>query len=401
MTAVPRLLVLGGRTTIALHICRALHRAGCVVVAADSLASSITRFSRAAAHFERLPRPGADPFAFIDAVAAVARRHGIDRVVPTGEERMWLALAEADGCALPTPVAFAQPLSLLAALHDKLAFQGLLHEAGVEPTPTVVATAAGIASLRERFGRVLVKPRVERFGRGVVIVEASQPPSSWPVDEAAVAQPFVAGEERCGFVIADHGRVVVAVVYVPRWRFLMGPSFGMVPVEDSAIVTAMTRVVAHHRLDGAFGVDVIVRPDGTLAFLECNPRFTSGLHFVDDATIVETIVPGRAAASRPLRASRPRMVAPAMLWCGARRLGSSRVGSWWHDYWASDDVIWDRHDPWPALACFGNAVELLALARSEGIPVRFATSHQLGWDPSGWLPVEPAEDLGTSPRCPS
>lgn|GEM_PF-1010951 len=378
----PRVLVLGGRTAIALQLCRALHRAGCVVVAADSLATSVTRASRAVTSFVRLPRPGADLPAFIDAVEDVVTTHGITQVIPTGEERLWLAFAAAHGRALSLPPIGQMPIGVLAALHDKLDFQGLVAAAGLAPTTTLPATREAIATLLGVHERVVVKPRAWRFGRGVVIVDRARAPADWPVSVDAVVQPFCAGEERCGFVLAAHGRVVAAVVYLPRWRFPLGPSFGMEPVDDPALVAAMTRLVAAHRLHGAFGVDVVVGADGHLAFLECNPRFTSGVHLIDDAALCAALLPDLSSSSSLMPSSpsslppRPRMVAPAML-----LFGPGQAGPLWRDFWRSDDVVWDRRDPLPSLAFIGNIFELSWLAHREGIPARYATSHQLGWDP--------------------
>ncbi len=386
----PRVLVLGARTAIALQVCRALHRAGCVVVAADSLATSVSRGSRAVSTFVRLPRPGLDLPAFVDAVADVVAQHAITEVIPTGEERLWLAFAAAHGRGLSASVWGQMPIATLAALHDKLDFQRLVTDAGLAPTPTQPATRDAIAALLDAHGRVVVKPRTWRFGRGVVIVDRDRAPADWPVDGAdAVVQPFVAGEERCGFVLAAHGRVVAAVVYLPRWRFPLGPSFGFAPIDDPGLMAVMTALVARHALHGAFGVDVIARPDGSLALLECNPRFTSGLHLIDDATLVSALRPAGAVASSPSPTSRPRMVAPAML-----LFGHGQGRGLWRDFWRSDDVVWDRRDPLPSLAFVGNVVELSLLARREGIPARFATSHGLGWDPAHAALAVPALRAG-------
>lgn len=151
----------------------------------------------------------------------------------------------------------------------------------------------------------------------------------------------------------------------------------------------MTQMVAAHRLDGAFGFDAIVRPDGRLALLECNPRFTSGVHLVDDALLAAALL-GQPLPAASAPRTRGCMVAPAMAVC-ARPRSASDVAALARDFWRCDDVVWDWRDPLPALAFVGVTLELSITARREQIPMRFATSHQLAWDPTCWPLAPPGQ----------
>ena len=64
-----RVLILGARAPACLEWARAFSQAGWTVTVADSLAQPLSRFSRAAEHFVRLPEPRHDPEAWIEALA--------------------------------------------------------------------------------------------------------------------------------------------------------------------------------------------------------------------------------------------------------------------------------------------------------------------------------------------
>jgi len=378
-----RVLVTGGRTAIALQLCRALRHAGAVVFAGDAMASSITRFSRATRGFIRLPRPADDVAAYVNAVGGAADAHRIDAVIPTGEERLWLALAHESGHRLPVRAVGAQPIDMLARLHDKLYVQSLVHAAGLTPVETHVATPSAIDAVIAAHGAAVVKPRGERFGRGVAFIERG---STVPDDLThAVVQPRLGGEERCGFVLAHEGVVCAAAVYCPRWRFPHGPSFCFEVKDDEgdvALRAAMSTFVAHHGLSGAFGFDAFIT-GGDVRIIECNPRFTSGVHMLRDDVLVDALE--GVSTAQATRAGA--MVLPAMVCC-ARVDARGSLRRLARDLLRFDDVTWSWTDPLPALAAPLVVAELVAIARRDGVPARFATSRGLAWEPS----VRPVSD---------
>jgi len=84
-------LLTSGRLPSALELARALARAGCHVVVADSYPTFICQGSRAVAKAYVVPPPRLQPASYELAIMDIIRRERIELVVPASEEVLYVA----------------------------------------------------------------------------------------------------------------------------------------------------------------------------------------------------------------------------------------------------------------------------------------------------------------------
>ena len=175
---------------------------------ADSLAQPLSRFSRAAEHFVRLPEPRHDPEAWIEALAGVIRQQAIDLLLPTCEEVFYLA----HGLERLRPLCrvFTSDFELLHRLHHKGDFAAMTQGWDVAAPPTrVLHDPAALQALAAEHDTLVFKPAYSRFASQTLIRPspaqlAKVRPSS---DAPWVAQRFVPGQEYCSFSVLVDGQL--------------------------------------------------------------------------------------------------------------------------------------------------------------------------------------------------
>jgi hypothetical protein len=259
-------LVVGARTTPGLELARQLAAAGARVIVADAYPGAAAAWSNAVVAAARVPSPRLRPEAFLDAVRDLVRRHEIDLLVPCGEEAFWLALASDRW-----PRSWSGRFPALGEWHDKLRFSQRVAELGVPGT-----RAPGPGALHEER---IAKRRRSRFGRGLRVLAPGEPP---PTDPDLVVQERVRGRELCSLGVARDGELVGYVVYEPMLRIPLGPAYVIAPVAGPPPLRDLTAALAATAgWTGPIALDVVVEEDGTAVPLECNPRWTLGVHLLD------------------------------------------------------------------------------------------------------------------------
>ena len=367
-----RVLLTGARTAIALEAARALGRDGHRVFVADTFPSYVTAFSNSVEEAFALPPPRLEPEAFLDRLVALVKRLGITRLIPTGEEGLYIARGR-ERLSAECEV-FCDALPVLEALHDKLRFQTLAAAIGAVPVTESIESDGQLAELISRHGPLVIKQVHSRFGRGARLVREPcvLPPGRW------LAQQFVPGREICSLAFASAGRLLAHVCYEPRYRLPFGPSYCFVPLAHAGAETWVRSFVARHALTGAVAFDFIEADDGTLYPLECNPRLTSGIHLFPRHDLAAALLGQRECFPAP---QRPAMLGAVMLGLGLTGVRTlAGLGAWLQAFAASRDVFWDRHDPRPMLHMFSSYRHLCSLRKEHGLSFPAAATFYTEWN---------------------
>ena len=300
-----RVLLTAGRTVIALDLARQLHAAGATVFLADSFSRTMAAHSRSVAGSVQLPPPRFQFEAFVEALLSFIDKQRIDRLIPVGEEVLYVARARArlsQVCTLD-----CDEFERIDTLHDKVSFQRLVATLGPALPTWEVDSDEEIEALLARHGPLVLKAVYGRFGRSFLRVDRLPVPRRAP--GRWLAQRHIVGRELCTFSLAAAGRLTAHVTYLPRFRFPHGPAFYFEPIEHPQARQWIERFVQSHTFTGPVGVDFMEAPDGTLYPLEANPRFTSGVHlFSADGGLAGPML-SRGSVS-PTR--RPAMVSAAV-----------------------------------------------------------------------------------------
>jgi predicted ATP-grasp superfamily ATP-dependent carboligase len=201
-----------------------------------------------------------------------------------------------------------------------------------------------------------------------------------PADPAvpAVVQARVAGDVYTSFSIAHRGRPLVTVVY--RGAVMSGTvAVCFERVDGQATIEAWVRqFLAGAGFDGFVSFDFVVDAAGQAWGIECNPRATSGIHFVEPADLMPAIV--TPDAGRPVRFRAGRVM--QQFWPSLTEFqharGAARARAL-HYLRTARDVTWSASDPLPLLTMPATAWNIIRLAAREGRPFGEVATRDIGW----------------------
>jgi hypothetical protein len=146
----------------------------------------------------------------------------------------------------------------------------------------------------------------------------------------------------------------------------------------AAIEEWVRRCVGDLAFDGFVSFDFVVDGGGRAWGIECNPRATSGIHFVETADLAPAVIdPG---AGRPVRFRATRLM--QQFWPMMTELQNAHGARRWHvlrHLRAARDVTWSARDPLPLLTMPATAWNIIRLAAREGRPFGEVATRDVGW----------------------
>ena len=375
-----------GRLPKALDLARALARAGCRVIVAEPHASHLTGASRAVARSVRVTAPAVDPDRYLAELARVVAEEGVELVLPVSEEILHVSFLAP---RLPPGVRLhAMPPEALLRLHDKRSFVERCAAAGV-PAPETAAFDDAEAARIASTGPWVLKPVLSCSGRGLRFGAAGEPlPAA--VAEPSIVQRRAPGQVVSSFTIARTGEARLTVVY--RGAVMDGSVAVCFERIDAppALAEWVRRFVAAERFDGFISFDFMLDDDGSVQGIECNPRATSGLHFVEPGDLaVAVLEPG---TDRPLRYRPERLMQQfyPVLTQTQKAMFGPRFRHHLGCLLNARDVTWEATDPWPLLSMPWSARGIIMESLRRGVPFGEVATLDVGWyGPAGGAPIAP------------
>lgn len=281
-----RVLVTGARAPAALQFLRLLARAGAEVLTADSLNATCASRSGLTSGHRYLPAPAASFGAFADAARQCIRDSRIDVVLCTCEEIFyWAAAAERDPQSF-APFRRANPsFEQLAALHDKGAFPTLAASVAAQCNVGVPLSLRR-PPLHPSHARWVVKPAFSRFAVRTRLRLSPDEAAAQLSAGGWVAQPMLEGRESCSWGYYAKGREVLYAAYEPIWRAGRGSGIGLRAVPGERQRAFGMAFASRLGITGQLAFDWITPDSGVPHVIECNPRATSGVHFLDSVSVM-------------------------------------------------------------------------------------------------------------------
>lgn len=364
-----------GRLPTALDLARGFAAIGWRVVVAEPFAWHLCRPSRSVARSYQVTAPTRDPDAYAREILDIAAREQAELILPVSEETMHLAALHDQ---LPPGVRLYAPRQPeILALHGKRSFNALAASHGLS-VPETVGLDQASALLAQ--GRIVIKPEFSCSGRGVQFLDPGQTPPPTDPLRPMLAQRFLAGEHVSSFSVAHEGEILATSLY-------------------RAAVTSGTVAVAFERLadrpdaeawirrfaqatghSGFLSFDFIIEPGGEAMAIECNPRVTSGIHFLEPASLARAILDPRDAkiAFRPQ--SRLQQFYPCLTETQAslfkRRQHLRRN---FDVLRRTRDVAWAGSDPLPFLLMPITAMAIMRLTFGQGLSFAEAATADIEW----------------------
>ncbi len=262
-----RIVVTGAGGPAGVAVIRALRERGHDVVAvdADPLAAGAHLVERSSVI------PTADDPRFVDVLLDVANSHDAEAIVPTITEEM-IALAWREDEVRSVASVWLPSIESLEACRDKWRFAEVMARGGIRIPPTATEPDGSIPP------PWVVKPRCSRGSRDVRYVETvADLESAVRRTSDPIIQRRVDGAEFTVDALVDRAGEVVGAV--PRWRLetKAGISTKGRTFSNEGVICGSVAVLSALGLHGAANVQGFVEPDGSVTFLEVNPRFSGGL----------------------------------------------------------------------------------------------------------------------------
>lgn len=256
----------------------------------DSSALALSRFSRHASSFTRLPDLFAEPEAYMQAISDAMQRTGARVLMPCFED-VELVIRHRD--ALPAGTLVAVPaLEDWAVAEDKLDYIERVGNAGC-PVPQTWRVDS-LDALRRMASEiefpVVVKVRMGNGARGVAIVERSEDLERefmaiveaycLPVERWPILQQTLQGRKYKLDGVFEHGRCIGAGTYeILRCKGAgkFGTSTYRITADFPELERHCIRALECLNWHGMFNTDWICDADGTPRLIDINGRLSGGV----------------------------------------------------------------------------------------------------------------------------
>lgn len=372
-----------GRLPKALDLARALRAAGCRVLVAEPFSRHLTGASRAVAASFTVPAPVEDLEGYLAALQQIIERESVDDVVPISEEILYVSLLRD---RLPSSVRLhAMPIDVLQGLHDKYEFIGCCREAGVAAPETALVGSDEAQHLLST-GPCVMKPTISCSGRGVrILAQGTVTPQA---EEPSLLQRYVPGRVLSSFSLARQGRVLGTVLYQGAvMQGTVAVAFERIDLSPP-IIEWIAKIVAHTHFDGFISFDFIESEPGCVFGIECNPRATSGLHFVEPSELASFVLDDSCSANSTGTVNigyRPERLLQQFYPCLTETQKSLLTKGPFQKniaaLWAARDVSWRLDDPWPALSMPWTSWPIIAQAIRHRCSFGEVAMLDLMWSP--------------------
>jgi len=370
-----------GRLPKALDLARGFSRAGHRVIVAEPHRHHLAGASRHVARSVVVTAPSASAETYLQDLMEVIRAERVDLIVPVSEEILHVSRLAP---RLPSNVRlFAMPHEILLALHDKHRFIELCGRFGLAAPASFAFADPQAAQLAARCDTV-IKPVYSCSGRGLryaargTALPAADPAGS---GRGSIVQARIDGQVLSSFSIARAGRPLGTVVY--RGVVMSGSvavCFERLPIHP-AIERWVEQFIHLSTFDGFISFDFVEDHDARPWAIECNPRATSGLHFVHGEDLAAAVLrPGSVTSLR----TRPERLLQQFYPCLTETQRSlfhdrSRFRSNLRALWRARDVTWDRSDPWPFVSMPATSLPIIRDSIRRGCTFGEIATLDVGW----------------------
>lgn len=264
------MLFTGARAPIVAYMARLLGQVGYEVYAADSTYASVCLASRFVKKFIKLPS-AKDP-RYQHVLCQAVQTYSIDWVIPTCEEIFYISQFKQE-LEKYTRV-LCDTHEKLISLHDKWTFYNYLQKANLQTPHTTLASQPTTVWEQPH----IVKPRFSRFASKVV--KANKLPKIL-ANQRHIVQEFIKGKQICSYALVQKGKIVAQCVYEPVLTAGKGASILLKQIAHPKAEQITAHISQDFQFTGQIAFDFIETSDGKLYTIECNPRATNGLGFVD------------------------------------------------------------------------------------------------------------------------
>lgn len=272
LPARPRLLLVSALVSMPYRVMRVAEDAGAEIYVLGNAMSAALAHSRACKKFivTDVPISGERNPALAAEIERRSHEFGIDMVLPGDVQATRALIAARD--LIETPLFPMPTLEQFDRLNNKWFFTQMCGELGIlTPQSRAIADAAALRA-EISAGRVrlpaIAKPINHDGGLGVIRLDADNAlAQTMKVDYGPIiVQEFIEGRDIGASIYCERGEIKAFIAHELRRATYTS-------LDDPHIYRALAKIAAHTGIDGVFNFDMRLAPDGTVYYLECNPRF--------------------------------------------------------------------------------------------------------------------------------
>ncbi|MDP3236381.1 MAG: ATP-grasp domain-containing protein [Myxococcales bacterium] len=375
----PTVLLTLGRLPKSYELVRCFSQAGYRVLVAEPHPWHLCRVSSRVSRSYQVVSPVVDAPAYLADMLRIVRDEGVDLVVPVSEETMHAAALKP---LLPAHARLYCPdQSRLIALHDKHRFITMALDAGLAVPRTFEFGSDAARELAAQHA-VVVKPRFSCSGRGVELFERG---ATLPArGEPSVVQERLFGQVLSTFSVVSGGTPLVTSVYCGR--VMSGTvSVCFERIEHPKIDAWVASFAKFWNYDGFLSFDFVVDAAGVPQAIECNPRVTSGVHFIRPEALGKAILTGVASPDSeesPFRENRwAQQFYPTLTETERSLLTGGPFAKNFRAMLRARDVVWEPRDPLPFLTMTMTSWRILSHAIRKKTSLGEAATWDIEWSP--------------------
>ncbi|MEM9279695.1 MAG: ATP-grasp domain-containing protein, partial [Pseudomonadota bacterium] len=287
-----------GRLPKALDIAEALSKAGWRVVIAEPFNWHLCKVSRYVAKTHTVTAPNANQKKYLEELLEIVQLESASLVIPVSEEALHATLIAPN---LPSDVHLYSVSQLrLQELHDKYRFNQLAKSFGL-PVPKTYLLGSPEAKELSLQQDYVLKPVCTCSGKGFSVHKAGMALPDEQNLPTTIVQQKMTGALKSTFSIVDKGRVIGTVVY--KAVILSGTvAVAFERLENEKLIEEWVHQFAgKNEHSGFLSFDMMEDEQGTPYAIECNPRATSGIHFVTRESLAGAILQPDVQAGLDLR----------------------------------------------------------------------------------------------------
>ena len=366
-----------GRFPAALTLARSLHEHGVRVIVADPLKRQLCSVSRAVAKTFQVAPPNDDIEGWEQGILDIIEREKVTDLIPTSEEVCHVAnLAP----RLPDTIRYVgPPAKWIAQWHDKLQFVNYAISRGVT-APSTYTTSDGEARALIRQTECVLKPRRGCSGTEVSFI----PPGSTlpPPSQDMLLQRRVEGNHLYTLSWVDAGEVRATASYRGSTHSgTVAVGFQSAPTPFS-VKQWIEQYVADTDVTGFLSFDFILDRSGIPWGIECNPRLSSGVHFIDEAWLGAAVMGEAIGAASISPAGKRVQWSYSTLTEAYKHLFRFQIPELircLRDLFVSRDAVWSWRDPLPFVLMTPLCWEFIWRSIRERISIGDASQCDIAW----------------------
>ncbi len=385
----PCVLITLGRLPKALDLARSFKRIGYRVIVAEPFRWHLAGASNVVSKCYQVTAPATNREHYLDELCEIVVNENVTIVVPISEEIMHVSFLRERLAALQgrDVMLYAMPSATLLRLHHKFQFIDVCREVGVAAPQTVrLADTEAAGEMANQFDTI-IKPIFSCSGRGVVFCKRGEPLPAEDKNSPAILQRWVHGNVLSTFSIAHEGRVQTTVIY--RGVLMSGTvavAFARVTEQDpqhKAVLAWAEKFIHATAFSGFISFDLVVDSAGKAYGIECNPRATSGLHFIDTRDLANAVVNPEAAfmsaSAIRFRPDQPLQQFYPALTEVQKSMFSTNFRANLSTLWRAKDVTWSWRDPLPFITMPITASQIIWLSIKNKTTFGEVATLDVGW----------------------